>query len=72
MATVSFEVGDTFNFQNGSGIVLPSGEALIIEGTGGRTGYQTKKASIPDDAIPGTPSNFEVTFALKAVRIAIK
>ena len=72
MATIQFAPGDTFNFSNGSGIVLPAGDALLITGQGGRTGYQLAKGAVPADALPGKPAKHEALFALHAVAVAVK
>ena len=72
MATIQFAPSDTFNFSNGCGIVLLAGDALLIIGQGGRTGYQLAKGAIPADALPGKPVKHEPLFALQAVAAAFK
>lgn len=69
--TIKFRSGDIFVFSGGSGVVLPCGKALIISGQGGRGGYNVKKDLIPEDAVPGKPTMFEVSFALNAVVAAV-
>ena len=72
MVHTSFATWERFSFQRGHGIVLPSGEALMVIGVGGRTGFYVKKGPIPEEAIPGNPKIREVVMMLIAVEIAMK
>ena len=72
MTSIQFASGDTFNFSDGCGIVLPTGDALLIIGQGGRTGYRLAKGAIPADALPGKPVKHDAFFALEAVATAFK
>lgn len=74
MAKITFKKGDYFSTPNGYGIALSSKQAIIITGKGGRTGYETLRGPIPEDATPHSltgPISFEVQFALLTVGRAI-
>jgi hypothetical protein len=68
MPKIKFFPCDRFVFKKGAGVVLPGGDALIIFGKGGRTGYTTVKGLIPEDAEPLKDNvNYEISLALDAV-----
>lgn len=78
MAKITFERGDIFSFgksaNTGFGLVINNGSALLISGSGGRTGFNLKKVDmVPDDALPTNPTvmRFEIQFAMKAICIAM-
>lgn len=51
-----FSEGDYFTFgeanQDKYGVALPDGKAVLINGAGGRQGYQITSGMMPDDAFP--------------------
>ncbi|MBP6858492.1 MAG: hypothetical protein KBC33_01520 [Candidatus Pacebacteria bacterium] len=72
MAQIKFEIGGRFKTKLGYGILLPNNKAFVIEGEGGRRGFQVKKIDFdPADAtiIPALPPH-EITFGLDCVACA--
>lgn len=81
MTTIILKKGDKFSFpqgkgeNNGIGIFLGNGKALLVKGRGGRSGWDIEKTTnLPDGSFPiederGVDS--EVAFALRAVSIAV-
>ena len=71
-AKITWQPGNFFKYKEGFGIVLEGGKSLLIEGTGGRSGYSLHRKKIPANALPlSERPNFEVQFALDAVRTAL-
>ncbi len=84
MAKVTFEVGDQFvivpqasatsvNQQPTFGVVISSGgDAVLINGQGGRAGWTISRGPVPERATPlhlaGVGVNHEVKFALNVAR----
>ena len=76
MAQIIFGNSDTFEFSEGYGYVTDARKkaALIVLGSGGRTGYKLNLGSIPHDAVPIHEDNLkaEIKLAFVAVKIVLK